>query len=146
LADRIATTARALATELRRRGHTLLTGGTDTHMILIDLRERRMSGLVAERALQECGVLANKNTLPGDTRPPLVTSGLRLGTNILAQRGMQPHDMADCADLVDRVLAATEPTGDRAYRLSPRQQEHIRDDVSRLCRAFPVPSYQEATA
>src|SRR6059058_5605340 len=89
--------ARALAQELSVLGHRILTGGTDNHMVLIDVTDFGLSGVVAERALEECGILANRNRIPGDTKPPLVTSGLRLGTNILAQRGMDPGQMRVCA-------------------------------------------------
>jgi glycine hydroxymethyltransferase len=145
VARRITSSARALAAELTRRGYSVLTGGTDTHMVLVDLRDRNLSGLVAERALQECGILANKNRLPGDTRPPLVTSGLRLGTNVLAQRGMGPNEMGECAELLDRVLTTVGAVDDRSYSLPPRQRHRIRADVVDLCRRFPL-SYGEVPA
>ncbi|CAM5480077.1 glycine hydroxymethyltransferase [Streptomyces violaceorubidus] len=92
-AELIVADARALAAELSALGHRILTGGTDNHMVLMDVTGTGLTGVTAERALEECGILANRNRIPGDTRPPLVTSGLRLGTNILAQRGMGPAQM-----------------------------------------------------
>ena len=142
-ARRIAADARALASILIRQGHRVLTGGTDNHMVLVDVAAGGLSGVVAERALRECGILANRNRIVGDTRPPLVSSGLRFGTNIPAQRGMGPDDMTDCADLIDHVLRAVEPQSDTRYRLDPGIRDKTREGVARLCRAFPVPGYQE---
>ncbi|MFF7476199.1 serine hydroxymethyltransferase [Streptomyces sp. NPDC008092] len=131
--------ARALAAELARLGHRVLTGGTDNHMVLIDLRGGRLSGVVAERALEECGILVNRNRIPGDTRPPLVTSGVRLGCNILAQRGMGPEHMRECAELMHAVLSATTPLSDTEYRIDPHQRVHLRNRVRALCARHPLP-------
>jgi glycine hydroxymethyltransferase len=141
MTGRIVRDARALATTLKQAGYRILTGGTDNHTVLVDLRPERMTGVVAERALQECGILANKNRLPQDDRPPLVTSGLRLGTNILAQRGIEAPDAATCAGLVHRVLDATGADGDASYQLPDRVRAEVRASVDALCRQFPVPSY-----
>ncbi|MCX2730635.1 serine hydroxymethyltransferase [Saccharopolyspora sp. NFXS83] len=131
--------AAALATALRGHGYRLLTGGTDTHMVVLDLRPGGPSGLVAERALEECGILANRNSVPGDTRPPTVTSGLRLGTNVLARRGMGPAEMAQCARLVDRVLRCVAPVDATRYRLDPAVRAEVRAEVRELTRSFPLP-------
>ncbi|MFE9766048.1 serine hydroxymethyltransferase [Streptomyces sp. NPDC005808] len=131
--------ARALAAELARLGHQVLTGGTDNHMVLIDLRGSRLSGVVAERALEECGILVNRNRIPDDTRPPLVTSGVRLGCNILAQRGMGPEHMRECAELMHAVLSATTPLSDTEYRIDPHQRVHLRQRVRALCARHPLP-------
>ncbi|KAB1981744.1 serine hydroxymethyltransferase [Streptomyces triticiradicis] len=131
--------ARALAAELARLGHQVLTGGTDNHMVLIDLRASRLTGVVAERALEECGILVNRNRIPDDTRPPLVTSGVRLGCNILAQRGMGPEHMRECAELMHAVLTATTPLSDTEYRIDPHQRVHLRERVRALCARHPLP-------
>src|SRR5262249_47130805 len=78
-AELIVRDARALAHELSSLGYRILTGGTDNHMVLIDVSDFGLTGVTAERALEQCGILANRNRIPGDTKPPLVTSGLRLG-------------------------------------------------------------------
>ncbi|MEV7199208.1 serine hydroxymethyltransferase [Streptomyces griseoluteus] len=131
--------ARALAAELGRLGHRVLTGGTDNHMVLIDLRDSRLTGVVAERALEECGILVNRNRIPGDTRSPLVTSGVRLGCNILAQRGMGPEHMRECAELMHAVLAATTPLSDTEYRVDPHERVQLREHVRALCARHPLP-------
>ncbi|KPC60658.1 serine hydroxymethyltransferase [Streptomyces chattanoogensis] len=140
-ARRIVDNAQALAAALSAAGHQVLTDGTDNHMVLLDLLGRGMSGVVAERALEECGILANRNRIPGDTRPPLVTSGLRLGTNILAQRGMGASEMAHCARLLDKVLTATSPVSDTRYRLPREVRDQVRAAVAQLCAAFPLPCH-----
>jgi glycine hydroxymethyltransferase len=142
---RIAADAAALAEALADRGFHVLTGGTGNHMVLIDVGRGGLTGVVAELALSECGILANRNRIPGDTRPPLVASGLRLGTNILAQRGMAPEQMPVCADLVARVLGAAEPLSETEYRLDPDVRKNVLDEVASLCRSFPIPGYPEAS-
>nr|UDM84237.1 serine hydroxymethyltransferase [Streptomyces sp.] len=144
-ARRIAANAAALAVALDKRGWPVLTGGTDNHMVLLDTYRRGITGLIAESALESCGILANKNRIPGDRKPARVTSGLRLGTNIAAQRGMGEDDMDVCADLVDSVLGAVTPAGDRAYELAEQDRAEIRARVAEVCRHFPSP-YQEVPA
>jgi glycine hydroxymethyltransferase len=132
--------AAALAAELAGLGYRMLTGGTDNHMVLVDLRERGLTGVVAERALEECGILANRNRIPGDVKPPLIASGLRLGTNILAQRGMGPGQTQECARLVHAVLSATTALGDTEYRIDPMSAAEVRAAVWALCEQYPVPA------
>jgi glycine hydroxymethyltransferase len=141
MARRIRLGAGALASELEGRGYTLVSGGTDNHMVLVDVSERGLTGLVAEHALEECAIVVNKNRIPGDRRSAMVTSGIRLGTNGLAQRGMGPHDMPLCAELVDRVLSAVEPLGERAFELPREVASGVRQDVAALCARFPIPGY-----
>ncbi|MEV1119778.1 serine hydroxymethyltransferase [Actinosynnema sp. NPDC049800] len=138
-ARRVVADAAALAARLSRLGHRVLTGGTDTHMVVLDLRPRGVTGVVAERALEECGILANRNRVTGDDRPPLVASGLRLGTNVVARRGMGPGEAEECADLVDAVLRAVRPLDDRRYDLDPAVRDRVRARVAWLCAEFPVP-------
>ncbi|MFI6093680.1 serine hydroxymethyltransferase [Streptomyces sp. NPDC051218] len=130
--------AAALAAELSALGYRVLTGGTDNHMVLLDINDRGLSGVVAERALEECAILANRNRIPGDTKPPLVTSGLRLGSNILAQRGMGPAQMRECADLMHTVLTATTALSDTEYVIDPDRAARIREDVAQLCARYPL--------
>lgn len=131
--------ARALAAELAALGYRVLTGGTDNHMVLIDIADIGLTGVTAERALEACGILANRNRIPGDTKPPLVTSGLRLGTNILAQRGMGPEQMRECAQLLHTVLAGTRIESDTEYRIDPALVATVREDVRWLCTRHPLP-------
>jgi glycine hydroxymethyltransferase len=132
--------ARALAVEMSALGYRVLTGGTDNHMVLIDVAGGGMSGVVAERALEECGILANRNRIPGDSKPPLVTSGLRLGTNIVAQRGMGPDQMWECASLLHTVLSATTVSSDTEYTIGFEAATQVRADVRKLCTRYPLPT------
>ncbi|QES50106.1 serine hydroxymethyltransferase [Streptomyces venezuelae] len=135
----IVESASALAGELSSLGYRILTGGTDNHIVLLDTTDTGLTGVIAERALEECGILANRNRIPGDTKPPLVTSGLRLGTNILAQRGMGPEQMAECAQLLHTVLKATTALTDTEYRIDPALVATIREEVRWLCARHPLP-------
>ena len=102
---------------------------------------RGITGWVAEKALEECNIVINKNKIPGDTKSAFVTSGMRLGTNSLAHRGMGPGEMAHCADLVDRLLGALTTHGDRSYELDERIKTSVREEVRELCLRFPIPYY-----
>lgn len=140
-ARRIASAARALAAALLARGYTLVSGGTDNHIVLVDLTPRGVSGVVAERALEACGIVVNKNRVPGDRRPATVASGVRFGTNSLALRGMGAAEMPRCARLVDHVLSAVRPLGDRDFELDPCVAAAVRGEVAEICAAFPIPGY-----
>jgi glycine hydroxymethyltransferase len=141
VARRITAGARAFAAALKGRGYTLVSGGTDNHIVLVDVSTRGLTGVVAERALEECGIVVNKNRIPGDRRNALVTSGVRFGTNSLALRGIGPAEMAHCAALVDMVLCAVHPRGEKEYELAPAIAARVRDNVRRLCADFPLPGY-----
>lgn len=132
--------AQRLALELSGLGHRVLTGGTDNHMVLIDVQKQNLTGVIAERALERCGILANRNRIPGDQKLPLVTSGLRLGTNILAQRGMGPDQMTECAQLLHSVLAATTAITNTEFRIDPVVVDEVRSAVGDLCARHPLPS------
>jgi glycine hydroxymethyltransferase len=138
---RVREDAGALAAALEARGYTLVSGGTDNHIVLVDLQGSGLTGMVAERALEECGIVVNKNRIPGDRRGATVTSGVRFGTNGLALRGMGPAEMPRCAELVDRVLRAVRPLGDRGYALDPAAAAAARDEVAALCARFPIHGY-----
>jgi glycine hydroxymethyltransferase len=124
--------ARSLAESLAGHGYRLCSGGTDNHLMLVDLRPRGadLTGADAERWLEDAGIIANKNGIPNDPRPPKVTSGLRLGTPALTTRGMKESQMRQVAGLIDRVLAA----GGSADACRA-----VREDVRALCAKFPMP-------
>jgi len=137
--------ARALAGALAERGFQVVTGGTDNHMVLIDVvASRGVSGLVAEQALEACNVIVNRCRIAGDSKDPDVTGGLRLGTNTLALRGLGPGEMPGCAELIDRVLASITVRGDRDYDLEPGLCATLRDEIRGLCTRFPLPGYPSA--
>ena len=100
--------AQALAEELKKRGYRLVAGGTDCHVMCVDLRSKKMTGKVAEAALDKAGITANKNTIPFDPEKPFVTSGLRIGTPAITTRGMKEKDMAQVAAFIDDALTHTE--------------------------------------
>ena len=104
--QRVVDNARALAAALAERGFHIVSGGTDNHLMLVDLRNRNLTGKAAERALDQAGIHTNKNTVPRETQSPFVTSGLRLGTPALTTRGMGTGEMVRVAELIDEVLDA----------------------------------------
>jgi len=121
--------ARALAEALGERGFKIVSGGTDTHLFLLSLVERDVTGKAAEVALERAGITANKNMVPFDPRKPAVTSGLRLGTPAVTTRGMRAAEMRQIADLIARGL---ERHGD------VDGLDAIRSEVEVLCRRFPL--------
>jgi glycine hydroxymethyltransferase len=134
--------ARALAAALAARGYHVISRGTDNHIVLLDLRDRGLTGVVAQDALEECRIIVNKNPVPRDPTPPSVSSGLRLGTNTVASRGLTPREMDRCAELTDLVLRAIRPSGQQSYELDAAVAENVRRDVSEFVGAWPVPGYR----
>lgn len=130
--QQIIANARALAESLQSKGYRLVSGGTDNHLMLVDLRAVHpdLTGKQAEEWLEVAGIITNKNMIPFDERKPTLTSGLRLGTPALTTRGMKEPQMAAVADLMHRVLSAG---GD------PAALGHIRGEVRDLCQQFPLP-------
>lgn len=121
--------ARALAAGLGRRGFRLVSGGTDNHLLLIDLRDSELTGKVAQEALDRARLTANKNTVPFETRSPFVTSGVRMGTPTVTTRGMREPEMEEIAELIARALAHV---GD------DRELARVAEDTTALCRRFPL--------
>ena len=123
--------AKALGTRLAERGFHLVSGGTDNHLLLVDLRpsHAELTGKDAERALESAGITVNKNTVPGETRSPFVTSGLRIGTPALTTRGMKEEEMRRIGDWIAEVLAGPDDE-DRVAK--------VRGEVRELCGAYPL--------
>ena len=129
-ARQVVANARALGGRLTERGFNLVSGGTDTHLVLVDLRDRgELTGKDAEHALEEAGITVNKNTVPGETRSPFVTSGLRIGTPALTSRGMKEPEMEQIGDWMADIM---ERPDDEELR------ERVRGQVTELCRSFPL--------
>ena len=124
--------ARALAASLASRGYRLCTGGTDNHLMLVDLRARAadLTGADAEKWLETAGIIVNKNGIPNDPRPPMVTSGLRLGTPALTTRGLKEREMEQVAEWLDRVMISK---GEAAVGAA------VRREIREFCGAFPLP-------
>jgi glycine hydroxymethyltransferase len=118
--------ARALATALTAYGFNLVSGGTDNHLLLIDLKNKQVSGADAERLLDEAGIISNRNTVPGDEKP-LNPSGIRMGTPSLTSRGMKEREMKLIAAYINRLISDKE---------APAK---IRKEVLALCKRFPLP-------
>lgn len=127
--DRVVRNAKRLAQELIMRGFNLVSGGTDNHLMLVDLTNKNVTGKEAEEALDSAGITVNKNSIPYDSRPPAVTSGIRLGTPCVTTRGMGEEEMAEIADIISAVL---ENGGD------PGRIRHLSVRVKDLCKRFPV--------
>lgn len=121
--------ARALAEGLTSRGYRVVSGGTDTHLMLVNLGVKGVTGKEAETALDSAGITVNKNTVPFDERPPAIASGIRIGTPIVSTRGMRETDMGEIVALIDRVLQQPK---DRAIRREVRQQ------AKAFCKRFPI--------
>ena len=132
-ATQIVTNARALAGALAAQGFRIVSGGTDNHLMLVDLRsfDPELTGKVAQEALDKAGITLNRNQIPGDPRSPFITSGLRIGTAAVTTTGMREPEMVEIAELVRRVLAAP---GDELVRAA------VREEVATLCSKFvPYP-------
>lgn len=142
LAERIVANADALADELTGMGYRLLTGGTDNHMVLVDVSPFGITGIMAEQALEACGIIVNRNKIPNDPHGPMVTSGLRFGTNILAARGMDDTSTRRAAHLVDRIVRAIQPSGTCEWKIDIGVLSGARAAVAALCEEFPLRQLQ----
>jgi len=125
----IVTNAKALAAALLARGYRLVSGGTDTHLLLVDLTDRGITGKDAQEALDRAWITVNKNTIPFETKSPMVTSGVRLGTPALTTRGMREPEMVEIAGLIDRALSNLG---------SASVEARVRDEVQELTNRFPL--------
>lgn len=122
--------ARVLASELQRQGLRIVSGGTDNHLVLVDLSLQGISGNDAEEALGAVGISVNRNAIPFDPKPPKITSGIRLGTPAVTTRGFSTEEMKRIAALIGKVLSSS---GDK------RAQEQARQEVREMCQQFPIP-------
>jgi glycine hydroxymethyltransferase len=158
--------AQALAAALQAAGLTLVSGGTDTHLVLIDLRPAGLDGARVERVCELAGISLNKNTVPGD-KSALVPSGIRMGTPALTSRGLDEADFARVAAFFSRAVAITKafkavcdakgakkvadfkaalPDSDAARTAWPAELHALKDDVRAFARSFPVIGFDAATA
>jgi glycine hydroxymethyltransferase len=123
--------AKVLAGELSAKGYQLVTGGTDNHLLLIDLTNKKIIGADAERALGKAGITVNKNTVPFDPRPPFSPSGIRLGTPALTTRGMKETEMLQVASWIDQAI-----TKHNDEKILSKLSNEIRE----FTKQFPLPS------
>jgi glycine hydroxymethyltransferase len=128
-AQNVVKNAQTLAQALIAKGYTIISGGTDNHVMLIDLTAKGVTGKTAENALHSAGITTNKNMVPFDTRSPFVTSGIRIGTAAMTTRGFSDNEMTKIADFIDAVLNAPEDNDNLM---------HVKNDVIELCKDFPL--------
>ena len=128
-AQNIINNAKAMANAFLDKGYKLVSGGTDTHVVLIDLTNKQVSGKIAEKTLEKAGITVNKNMIPFDTKSPFITSGIRVGTPAITTRGMGHDEMKIIVDLIDKVITNID-------------DQNLIDDVNQtvqeLCKSFPL--------
>lgn len=127
--QQVVANARVLAQGLLDRGYKIVSGGTDTHLMLVNLTNKGITGKEADAALDAAGIIVNKNAVPYDEKPPAVASGIRLGTPIVSTRGMKEAEMREIVALVDRVLQ---------HRQDATILEDVRGQAKALCSRFPI--------
>ena len=127
--SQVVANARAMCARLQARGYRIVSGGTDNHLFLIDLSDKNITGKEADAALGAAHITVNKNAVPNDPRPPMVTSGIRIGTPAVTTRGFKEKEVEEVADLIAEVLDAEG---------SPEAIASVREKATALCRRFPV--------
>lgn len=132
--EQIVKNAKALAAAMMKKGFRLVSGGTDTHLILVDLSTKGLTGKAAEKLLDDIGITVNKNTVPFDTQSPFVTSGIRIGTPAVTTRGFKEPQMEEIADIISRVLSAPD---------SETAKKEAAERVLKLTDGFPL--YEQGT-
>jgi len=128
-AEQIIKNAQSLSSALVKRGYTIISGGTDNHLMLVDLRNKNVTGKEAQEALDLAGITVNKNAVPFDDKSPLITSGIRIGTPAITTRGMSEMQMDLVAEFIDRVIS---------NRTNLAVLNQINSEVQQLCSAFPL--------
>lgn len=126
-AVQIVKNAKALAEELKKYGFNLISGGTDNHLLLIDLRNKNITGPEAQNLLEEAGITINKNSIPYDPAPPFKPSGIRMGTPAITTRGMKEKEMKKIAGWINEVI------------LNPKSVKKVRQEIKISCKRFPLP-------
>ena len=133
--NQVVSNAKALAGELLERGFSLVSGGTDNHLILIDLTDKGVFGKKAAKALDRAGIVCNYNAIPNDPRKPFSPSGIRIGTPAVTSRGMGETEMRQIAAWMDQVVGAPE---------DEEQADRVRGEVQEFCASFPVPGIRQS--
>jgi glycine hydroxymethyltransferase len=128
-AEQIIKNAQALSSSLTKRGYNIISGGTDNHLMLIDLRNKNLNGKESQEALDLAGITVNKNAVPFDDKSPLITSGIRIGTPAVTTRGMKEREMEVIAEFMDRVLN---------NRTDAKLVKQVSEEVKTFCEGFPL--------
>ena len=131
--NQIVTTAKHLGECMLESGLKLVSGGTDNHLVLVDLRDTELTGQIAEETLEQAGITVNKNAIPFDPRPPAVASGIRIGTPAVTTRGMKEAEMEIISGFMREAL--NNPGNEKIL-------SRIKDDVRELCKKFPIYSHR----
>ena len=121
--------AKTMADAFIKKGYDIISGGTDTHVVLIDLTNKEVSGKAAEKSLEKAGITVNKNMVPFDKKSPFITSGIRVGTPALTTRGMSVNEMIQIVDLIDQVICNIE---------DEKVSNNVNEKVKELCQSFPL--------
>jgi glycine hydroxymethyltransferase len=137
---KIVENAKRLADDLTNLGYDVLTGGTDNHMALVNVANFRegMTGVIAQKCLEDCGIIVNMNRLPYDTKSMAVASGVRLGTPIVTKNGMDAAEMNIISELINAVLKGVRVVTDSEYRIDESLCHEIKNKVRQLCGRFPM--------
>ena len=125
--------AAMLASELKLHGLRIVSGGTDNHLILVDLTPTGITGKAAQEALEATGILVNRNAIPFDSRPPQISSGIRLGTPAITTRGMGTKEIKQLASLLTKVLSNL---------ANEKVKKEVSQQVAVLCQRFPIPGME----
>lgn len=143
--QQIVDNARILANDLKNMGFNIVSGGTDNHIVLVDLSNKGIRGDVAEKALEECGIIVNKNGVPNKKLNGINASkrpaGIRIGTNSISQRKMSPDDVRECAHMIADVLNHTHGDSLENYRVDKFVKSRVLGKVEELCKNYPIPGY-----
>ncbi len=134
-AKQVVANARMLAATLMENGYDIVSGGTDSHMMLVDLRAKKLTGVLCEKALDRAGLTCNKNAIPYDPEKPMTTSGIRLGTPAGTTRGFKEAEFKQIAELIVRVLDGLAASGEEG---NAAIEQAVRKDVEALCQRFPI--------
>lgn len=134
-AKQVVANARMLAATLMENGYDIVSGGTDSHMMLVDLRAKKLTGVLCEKALDRAGLTCNKNAIPYDPEKPMTTSGIRLGTPAGTTRGFKEAEFKQIAELIVRVLDGLAASGEEG---NAAIEQAVRKDVEALCKRFPI--------
>jgi len=137
---KIVENAKCLSDNLVELGYDVITGGTDNHMVLVNVANFRegLTGVIAQKCLEDCGIVVNMNRLPYDTKSMAIGSGVRLGTPIVTKNGMDSEQMHNISELINTVLKGVEVETDSRYRIEESLRSEIRDKVRQLCGRFPM--------
>jgi len=127
--QKVVDNAKSMEVEFKSKGYHLVSGGTDTHVLLIDLTDKNIHGKAAENALGRAGITVNKNMVPFDSRSPMITSGIRIGTPAITTRGMNQNEMKLIVSMIDEVIANPE---------DEKISNSVRSQINDLCYSFPI--------